>query len=297
MGAVPSRLEAVPLDEESRRALELPDESMIAGSLRLDLPHRVAIVGTRQPNPVAEEYARTIARDMAKRGIIIVSGGARGIDRAAHEGALDAGGVTWIVLPSDAPKVTPPDNDGVCVRAIKHGAVIWPFGSRPQGRGNFHGRNRVLVRMSAAVIVVQAGLPSGTLNAAHWANEHHRPLWVALGAPFFTGFEGSIVLLKQGARPLYSHEDVLADLGVSSPRPAASEKQISLPFGQDSTEAAIWACLSQAPKHQENIAVETGIAPFTTQGALLTLTLENVVVEGPPGFFRRAASARSSNNR
>lgn len=294
-----------PLDEFAKGQLSLKMGGHFAGTLAFDERTRVAIVGTRKPSPIAESYAHRIAAELAGRNCIVVSGGALGIDCAAHEGALEANGVTWLVMPEVAPRIYPVAHEKLCERVVERGAIVWPFVSTPHFSGRFHARNAVLVRAAHAVIVVQAGENSGALSAGRAALRFRRPLWVVPGAPLLEGFDGSVELIAKGGRALFRITDVLEDLGVLVDRswvppatpPVEPPKQILLPFGHDSTQAAIWACLSESPKHQENIAIESGVAPFATQGALLTLTLENVVVEGPPGFFRRAYLGTLTDNR
>jgi DNA processing protein len=265
-----------------------PDLSTQGGSLEAE--RVVAVVGSREAHRAAVDYAQDLAGAIAATGAVVVSGGARGIDAAAHEAALWAGGRTWVVAGTGCLHAFPPDHKNLfSLIARGPSAMLWPFPPETSThvRGTFLRRNRVLVALADVVVVVQAGQKSGALNAAGWALRSGKPLWVVAAPPwrpFDKGFEGSQALLEQGARPLRSTEAFLASL-----RPAVSSRPLS------DEESAILAATSSVPLHLDEIASRAHASARAASAALLTLALENVVVEGPPGFFRRRDAPKHMN--
>jgi DNA processing protein len=258
----------------------------------LDAERVVAIVGSRVAHPEAAAFASDLAGTLARAGAVVASGGALGIDAAAHRGALEASGRTWVVAGTGCEHCFPGEHADLYERVGQGpGAMLWPFAPSAQARpGSFVARNRVLVAMSDAVVVVQAGLPSGALNAAAAALRIGRPVWVAPPAPWLgPEFAGSRRLLEQGAQPLTSAQPLLKSLGLapssSSSRPPPPAPG---PVSQLSeAEAVVLGATSHLPLHLDEIASLAHSPAPTVMVALLTLALQDVVVEGPPGFFRR----------
>ena len=143
-------------------------------SRKIDLaasPKRVAIVGSRACSEHSLRFAEDLASVLAARGVIIVSGGALGIDTAAHRGALAGGGTSWAVLPTAYPETTPPENHAFFRQLHQDGGtIIWTLAEESRSpRPQFLARNGVLASLSTAVVVVAAGEKSGARNAAGWA--------------------------------------------------------------------------------------------------------------------------------
>lgn len=276
--------------------------SVEGGSTEADVV--VAIVGSRKASEAAKAFASDSAGRLARSGAVVVSGGAIGIDLAAHEGALAASGRTWVVAPTGHRGCFPKDHEAFFQKVARGpGAIIWPFAPTFVHRPCFHGRNRVLVAMADAVVVVQAGLPSGALNSASYACKLRKPLWVVPISPWDEVSNGSLQLLAGGARPLTSAHLFLSSLGLegSGNRPS-SPGRVDVSVARleggptlrlSGHEFKILAAVSTEPRHADTISTGAGMSPQATTAALLTLALENVVVEGPPGFFRR----REAHNR
>jgi DNA processing protein len=172
----------------------------------------VGVVGSRDASPEAMTFARKFAFDLARRGIAVVSGGARGIDAAAHRGALDAGGVTMIVAPSSLELPYPEEHAGLFAEIVaKGGCHLSPFATGVVARQHqFFLRNSVLVAFSHALVIVEAGLQSGARNAARWARELARPCFVVPSAPWHVPGLGGLQELERGhARPIASILPVL----------------------------------------------------------------------------------------
>lgn len=190
-------------DDESFPAplAKLPDAPMVLflrGQLLPSDERAVGIVGTRDASPRGKEIARTLARELAKRELTVVSGLALGIDTAAHEGALDADdGRTLAILGSGILRIHPAENSELAARIIRRGALLSEFAPNAHPGGpQLMARNRIVSGMSRALIVIEAGARSGSLDAAARAAKQGRLLY-AVG-----GSEGTDVLLAQGARPI-----------------------------------------------------------------------------------------------
>lgn len=293
MGCVAPFLHLTPLDPiyPSRlRALARPPASITVRGGALEAAHTVAIVGSRDANAQAEKFARELATALSRSGVVVVSGGAVGIDAAAHQGALAAGGRTWAVAGTGCEHCFPKKHAGLFETVgAGPGAMLWPFApSSGKRRGAFLRRNRVLVALSDAVVVVQAGFPSGALGAAACARGARKPLWVVPAPPWLEGFDGSRLLLDIGARPLTGVDPLLRTLELErDERTPSALTHPSDQSPQDPIRSAVLATVNDAPLHLDEIAGRTHLSVQTAAVALLTLALEAVVVEGPPGFFRR----------
>jgi DNA processing protein len=255
----------------------------------------VAIVGSRAATADAAGFATTLASKLARLGAVVVSGGALGIDGAAHRGALAAGGRTWVVAGTGCNHVFPTDHAALFAEVARSaGAMVWPFGDEVGPMTfTFLARNHVLVALADAVVVVQAGKGSGALHAAGCAHKLGRPLWVCAPPPWVgDAFDGSRELLARpaatGARPLHDDAVLFASLGLGPPPPRGPVLTRAL----SDSESAVLGATSAAPLHLDAIASRAGLPSQAAAAALLTLALENVVVEGPPGFFRDATADR-----
>ncbi len=254
---------------------------------------RVAIVGSRAATAQASAFARELAHDLASRRVVVVSGGATGIDAAAHEGALDAGGETWAVLPTGPGELFPKENYPLFARIVeRRGALVYPF---PDGstarRHHFLIRNGILVALADVVVVVQASLKSGARNAAKWARDEGKPLFVVPGSPWDASFAGCLEELRLGAQVLTSAENVvesLARLHAPVQRalfPTDSERP-PLPRAFQEPEAVrLWAAVPLSALHADEIIEESSVAPGIAWGLLMEWVALGVVEERPAGFF------------
>jgi DNA processing protein len=186
----------------------------------------VAIVGARAATPLGQSFARMLAADLAAAGLTIVSGLARGIDTAAHQGALDAGGRTVAVLGSGLDVLYPPENRALAERIAHEGAVVSEFapGTLPW-KQNFPRRNRTIAGWGRALVVVEAGRKSGALLTAAAALEEGREVMAVPGHPSLAGAAGTNALLRDGAALVRGAEDVLAELGLAGAAPTRSTIQ------------------------------------------------------------------------
>lgn len=286
---------------------------------KLDAPFYVGIVGARTATDVSKSFARELAGYVCEAGACVVSGGALGIDEAAHEGALEAGGHTIAVLPTGHKHVFPREHADLFRQiAERNGGLLWPFEpTRVAERFMFHARNRVLAALCHVLVVVQARARSGALSAANYARRLQRPVWAVVTSPWeASDFAGNDELLREGAFGLRSVQRFIRELidggapiaqpraepqlangrprlTKSSPRLPGHEETSSaprlrpLPAGLTAEQKAIAEVLDGTPRHGDEIGQIAGLSPQVTATALLTLALEDVVVEGPGGFFRR----------
>ena len=200
-----------------QRLLEIYDPPAVLwvrGSVALLSRPGIAVVGTRAPSAYGAGMSELLSRDLANRGLVIMSGMARGIDTAAHKGALDAGGKTVAVWGTGLDVVYPKDNKKLAESIILSGGTIvteYPMGTFPAPQ-NFPIRNRVLSGLSVGVLVVEAAEYSGTRITARCAMEQNRDVYAVPGNVTNKGSWGPNTLIKQGAKLTATWEDVWEDL-------------------------------------------------------------------------------------
>lgn len=296
--------------------LDLPPTLTVSGPLDT-AARRVAIVGSRSASPEARDFAFALAYHLARAGVIVVSGGAEGIDRTAHEGAMHAGGTTWLVSPAGRGEVFPPSHRALfaAIESSETSRILWPF---PDGKAKDtetpRFRNGVLVALSECVVVVQAQLRSGSRNAASWGRHLGRPVYVVPSTPWDDAFKGAVQEGARGAEALWSIEWLFQRLGLPEPdmedpgaarcgvlppsapplrrriqAQAYSEPPLFpvVPDTWSEDEKRVFSVLSIMPTQQDMVIEKVGLPASSTVTALLTLSLKDVVVEGPDGFFRR----------
>ncbi len=223
-----ARIVAIDSDDYPPLLRSVPDAPMVLyriGDPSI-APASVAVVGSRAPTSVAEDFARALSADLAASGWTVVSGMARGIDAAAHEGALRGGGRTVAVLGCGVDVVYPPEAGRLRDRIIANGALLseYPPGTRPLP-GHFPARNRVISGLSRGVVVVEAGSRSGALITARCALDQGREVMAVPGNPLFPHTEGSNRLLRDGAVLVAGAADVLMALGWGVPAAAESRRR------------------------------------------------------------------------
>jgi DNA processing protein len=265
------------------RIADRPDELRIAGSLGAPAA-RVAIVGARRSDEYGLDLARTLAAGLARAGVSVVSGGARGVDAAAHEGALGAGGHTVAVLGTGIDRVFPAEHRDLFERIVAAGGALvteQPDGTRAWP-SNFPRRNRIVSGMSDAVVVVRAGEGSGALITADWARSQGVALFAVPGDVRDELSAGPVALLRKGARVAASAEDVLDAVGVGPPAP----RQLALPaFG--ARESSLLSALGRRPRHADDLARSAGLATGAALAGLLSLEIDGLCEQRPGHYFLR----------
>lgn len=200
--------------ERLREIFDPPPVLWVRGDRALLSRPAIAVVGTRAPSPYGIGMAEMLSRDLAARRMVILSGMARGVDTAAHKGALKAGGCTVAVWGTGIDVVYPKENKGLAEEIILSGGAIvseQPMGTFPAPQ-NFPLRNRIISGMSVGVLVVEAGEQSGTRVTARCALEQNRDVYAVPGNVTSRNAWGPNTLIKQGAKLTATWEDVWEEL-------------------------------------------------------------------------------------
>lgn len=256
-----------------------------------DLARNIAVVGSRNATGYGIKTAYRLSADMAGLGITVVSGMARGIDTAAHQGALDGGGRTIAVLGSGFEKVYPQENTGLFHRIAESGAVIteFPLKAGPDPY-RFPARNRVISGISLGVIVVEATLKSGALITARMALEQNREVFAVPGNIHSFSSAGTHGLIKQGARLVESAVDIIEELpqlirkqaDQDHIRPADMIKPLPV-LSED--EETVFHGLGPYPVHIDELVRRLETSPAHLAGILLQLELKGIVAQSPGKMF------------
>ena len=235
----------------------------------------VALVGTRRMTGYGKQVAAELAGFLARHGITVVSGLARGVDAVAHQAAVNAGGRTLAVLGSGVDVVYPPENKQVYAQVIAHGAVISDYapGTSPEGV-NFPPRNRIISGLSSATVVVEAGLSSGALITSTFAAEQGREVFAVPGNIFAPQSKGANYLIQQGARPLVDFEEILEILQYKNVHQAKAARKL-LP--ENEMENQVLQALGDHPVHVDEIHVKTGLPMAIVSSTLTMLELKGMV--------------------
>jgi len=248
----------------------------------------VGIVGARIASAAGQRFARSLARNVGEAGYVIVSGMARGVDGAAHEGALATG--TIAVLGGGVDDIYPPEHAGLYARLIEQGCVISesPPGARAQAR-DFPRRNRLISGLSLAVVVVEAELRSGSLITARLAGEQGREVLAVPGSPLDPRAKGTNDLIRQGAGLCEGAEDVLRAIAAMTPlREPDRSPFLRGPEDIGDSDAALRQRLadlvSPTPVSRDDLVRITGASTAAVYAALMELSLAGRVELMPGGM-------------
>lgn len=253
---------------------EPPDKLYYRGRLPEKRPPTVAIVGSRKPTKYGKNIGYKIAYDLAKKGVIVVSGLALGIDAIAHTATLDASGTTVAVLASPVSQVTPRTNHQLGQRILDSGGVIISEtnSQQPIQPHYFLKRNRLVSGLADAVIVIEAAARSGTLSTAAHALDQGRSVFAVPGNIDSPLSAGCNKLIQQGAMPLLSIDDVLHDIA-----PASTTTQATLPLGSTPLETAIIRLLADGMSDGEELLAACQATPAAFSQALTMLELDGTI--------------------
>jgi len=271
--------------ETLKKIYDPPLVLYVRGHLRRDEP-ALAVVGTRRPTYYGRQQAAKIAGSLAMHGWSIVGGLARGIDAAAHEAALAAGGKTIAVLGSGLLKVYPPENRKLADQIAEGGAVVseFPMTAVPDP-WNFPRRNRVISGLCRGVIVIEAAASSGSLITATWAVEQNRLVFALPGRVDSLQSAGCHALIRDGATLIEDADDVLGELG--SPLSHEPERELVpvMPADLSDGEKKLAAALGREPKHIDDLIAETGMPAAQVSSGLVMLEIKKVAVQLPGKNF------------
>jgi DNA processing protein len=264
---------------------------------------QIAIIGSRNPTAGGLDHARDFATTLARQGMTITSGLAGGIDSAAHTAALDAGSLTIAVNGTGLDRVYPASSRAVAERIRSQGAMIseLPLGSPPR-RQHFPSRNRIISGLSLAVLVVEAGLNSGTLITARKGAEQGREVFALPGSLHNPMAKGCHRLIREGARLVETTADIMQELG-----PVAAELQMEIrqrleqpdsneektvhrqqDLLDDSDYSSVWKVLAYDPKPVDVIIQQSGLSAREISSMLLMMELKGMVKKQPDGRYVRA---------
>jgi len=234
----------------------------------------VAIVGSRKPTAYGKEVTQQLAFELAKRGVVIISGLALGVDGIAHQAALEAGGMTIAVLGNGLPNIYPSTHRQLAERILKaDGAIISEYEPHTPAQGfRFLERNRIISGLADAVIITEAASRSGTLNTAGHALEQGKDIFVVPGNITSPLSAGCNALLKQGASPVTSPDDILEIIA-----PELLHPQAVLALGNNSAETAIITVLQSGVRDGEELQQKTKLEPHDLSQTLTMLEIAGVV--------------------
>lgn len=235
----------------------------------------IAIVGTRKPSKYGVEVTEQFAHELARRGVVVVSGLALGVDALAHAAALDANGITLAVLPSGLASIYPATNRQLAEEIIKQGGALiteYDIDQTVAYRANFLERNRLVAGLADAILITEAAARSGTLNTAMHALEQGKEVFVIPGNITSPLSAGCNALLKQGATPVTAPEDILEVIA-----PNLLQQQTSLTLGANEQESAILQLLHDGIRDGEEIQRLTKMSAQELSMALTMLELSGSV--------------------
>jgi len=259
------------------------------GKLKEEDELAVSIVGSRKTSPYGRWITEKVSQELARHGVTIVSGMARGIDSFAHWGAISVRGRTIAVLGCGVDVIYPSENRNLFGKIIEHGAILseFPIGSPPEG-GHFPRRNRIISGLSIGVVVVQASAESGSLITAGYALEQGREVFAVPGNVGAEGSRGTNRLIKEGAKLVESSEDILEEIlpqwkrekeivqKVETPRPDLTEE-----------EKILYDLLGETPLHIDVLIRESQLDPGKVSSILLNLELGGLISQWPGKCFTR----------
>ncbi|WP_298432696.1 DNA-processing protein DprA [Geobacter sp.] len=274
------------LDEEYppllREIADPPPYLYVKGTLA-GIGRAVAVVGSRRASAYGRGVTERLAEDLARHGVTVVSGMARGVDTAAHAGALKGKGRTVAVLGCGVDVVYPPENRPLFRDVAEGGALVseFPLGTEPLS-ANFPRRNRIISGISHGVLVVEAAERSGSLITARTALDQGRDVYAVPGNITSGGSRGTNQLIRQGAKLVETVDDILEELpGGSAPRRFPAPAVPQLP----PEEAAVFSLLGAEPLHIDQIVAKSALTVGELSAMLLRLELKGAVTQLPGKYF------------
>lgn len=264
---------------------DAPPYLYVKGDIRNCYP-AVAMVGSRRATPYGLQTTSRISSELAENGITVVSGMARGIDTAAHKGALASGGKSIGVLGCGIDIVYPAENRPLFAEMESKGALVseFPIGTGPLA-ANFPRRNRIISGLSLGVLVVEAAEKSGSLITARFALEQGRDVYAIPGSINSTGSRGTNSLIKQGAKLVETVSDIIEELPASgSKRHIPIKPELRL----NPLEEKLYNLLGEGPAQIDELAGRAGLTVQELSVILLRLELQGVVIQLPGKIFSTA---------
>jgi DNA processing protein len=275
-----------------RQIYDPPIVLYVKGTLTSADKNGVALVGSRQTTHYGIEVARKFGYQLAYVGVTVVSGGARGIDTAAHQGALSAKGRTISVLGTGINIVFPPENAELFARIAESGAVVsqYPF-NRKADKQSFAIRNRIVAGMTLGTVVIEANLTSGALITSNFATEYGRQVFAVPGRIDSPRSKGCHDLIKKGAKLCEGAEDILSEFEylfpASNKPPSVSETGVLPALALSENEQKVYDALDTEPKPMDDVIRVCGLPASAVSVALLSLEMKRAVRQVPGKLFLR----------
>jgi len=277
---------------------DAPPALYVKGNLVAEDAQAMGVVGMRKCSLYGQDQAERIAGGLARAGFTIVSGLARGIDAAAHRGTLAAGGRTIAVLGNGLATVYPPENRRLADAVAAQGALVseFPMETAPQAE-NFPRRNRILAALGLGVVVVEAGVRSGSLITARLAAELGKEVFAVPNRVDAPGAAGVHALIRDGAKLVESVADILDEFPDLAVEPTAGEDAprqagLVLKANLSAEEARLMEVLDGEPAPLETLADRAGLDAPRAAGAMTLLELKGLVRALPGGRFLRRQTPR-----
>jgi DNA processing protein len=264
----------------------------LRGDLQILNRPRVAVIGSRAATAYGKRISSMLAAELARQGVVVVSGLAMGIDGQAHAGCLQAGGATIGVLGCGVDVIYPRSHAGLYGEVAARGLLIseYPLGTRPEGF-RFPARNRIISGLCSGVVVVEATRRSGSLITARLALDQGREVFAVPGRIDSAKSEGTHRLIQQGAHLVQTAGDILQELELASAihfpdtAAAAADREETL----DARERQLLEHLEVYPENIDELAVKTGLSPGELNDVLLQLELKGMVRQLPGSQYERVS--------
>ena len=253
-----------------------PSIRYVHGEILPEDERSVAVVGTRKATAYGREAASTLARDLARSDVTIVSGLARGIDAIAHRAALDAGGRTIAVFGSGLDVIYPSEHQRLAHEITKSGALVseYPLGARPKA-SHFPMRNRIMSGMTLGTLVVEAPKNSGALLTVRHALEQNREVFCVPGSIFSPASTGTNDLIQQGAKLVLNHNDVMEELNLTVVAHQIEMRGLIQP--PDENESLLLAQITHEPVHIDDIQRSIQLPISVVSSGLVIMEMKGLI--------------------
>ncbi len=262
----------------------------VKGELQPKDKNSIAMVGSRMTTHYGIEVARKLAYQLAYLGVTVVSGGARGIDSAAHQGALSGKGRTIAILGTGINLVTPPENVKLFEQITANGAIVtqFPF-NRPGDKQSFPIRNRIVAGMTLGTVVVEANLTSGALITANFATEYGRQVFAVPGRIDSPRSKGCHDLIKKGAKLCEDAEDILSEFEYLFPAtnrpPSAAVTGVLPALELSENEQRVYDTLDHEECNVDDVIRRSALPASAVSVALLSLEMKRLIKQLPGKLF------------
>ena len=253
-----------------------PPVLYLRGEILPEDERSVALVGTRKATAYGREAASTLAGDLARSGVTIVSGLARGIDAIAHRASLDAGARTIAVFGSGLDIVYPSEHVKLAYAIEKSGALVseHPLGAKPEAR-HFPRRNRLISSMTLGTLVIEAGKESGALLTVRHALEQNREVFCVPGSIFSPSSLGTNALIQEGAKLVLDYKDILEELNLTAVAHQIEMREIIQP--RDDKETVLLEHLTHEPIHIDDIRRRVSLPIAVVSSSLAMMELKGLI--------------------